>query len=59
MNLLALAVVLATLGKFVFVLKLGLNNISKSITNLIFLNIYATPQDALTRIILFVLFLKR
>ena len=59
MNLLVLAVVLATLAKFVVVLKLGLNNISKSIANFIFLNIYATRQDAMTHIILFVFFSKK
>ena len=35
--------------------KLGLWNISKSITSLIFLNIYTLPQHALTDIIFFVL----
>ena len=34
--------------------KLGLRNISKRITSLIFLNIYTPPQHALTHIILFV-----
>ena len=35
------------------ILKLGLRNISKKITSLIFLNIYSPPQQALTHIILF------
>ena len=50
-----LAVVLATLAKPVVILKLGLRNISKRITSLIFLNIYTLPKCALTHIILFVL----
>ena len=39
-----LVVVLATLAKFVIILKLGLRSISKRITSLIFLNIYIPPQ---------------
>ena len=54
-NLLVLAVVLAILAKLVIILKLELMNISKRITSLIFLNIYTSPQHALTNIILFVL----
>ena len=46
-----LAAVLAILAKLVVILKLGLRNISKSITSLIFLNIYIPPQHALTHII--------
>ena len=53
--LLVLAVVLDILAKPVIILKLGLRNISKMITSLIFLNIYTPPQHALTRIILFLL----
>ena len=49
------AVVLAILAKPVFITKLGLRSISKRITNLIFLNIYTPPQNALSRTILFVL----
>ena len=54
-NLLVLTVVLAILAKLVIILKLELMNISKRITSLIFLNIYTSPQHALTNIILFVL----
>ena len=54
-KLLVLAVVLAILGKLVVILKLGLRNISKRITSLIFLNIQTPPQHTLTHIILFVL----
>ena len=43
-----LAVVLATLAKLAAILKLGLRNISKMITSLIFLNIYTPPKHALT-----------
>ena len=50
-----LVVVLAILAKLVVILKLGLRNISKRTTSLIFLNIYAPPQHALTHIILFLL----
>ena len=39
-----LAVVLATLVKVVVILKLGLRNIPKRITSLIFLNICTPPQ---------------
>ena len=53
MNLLVLAVVLAILAKLAVILKLGLSNISKRITSLIFLNIYTPPRHALTHIILF------
>ena len=48
-----LAVVLAILAKLIVISKLGLWNISKSITSLIFLNIYTLPQHALTDIICF------
>ena len=41
--LLVLAVVLAILAKLDVILKLGLRSISKRITSLIFLNIYAPP----------------
>ena len=44
MNLLVLAVVLATLAKLVVILKLALRSISKRITSLLFLNIYTPPQ---------------
>ena len=54
-KLLVLAVVLAIFAKLVVILKLGLRNISKRITSLIFLNICTPPQHALTHIILFVL----
>ena len=47
-----LAVVPATLVKLVVILKLGLRNISKRITSLIFLNICTPPQHALNRITL-------
>ena len=52
MNLIVLAVVLATLTKLVVILKVGLRNILKRIASLIFLNIYTPPQHALTHIIL-------
>ena len=52
-NLLVLAVVLATLAKLVYISRLGLRNISKRIKSLIFLNIYTLPQHALTHIIHF------
>ena len=52
-NLLVLAVVLATLAKLIVILKLGLRNLLKRITSFILLNIYIPPQHALTRIILF------
>ena len=52
---LVLTLVPATLAKLVVILKLGLKNISKRITSLIFLNIYTPLQHALTHIILFVL----
>ena len=48
-----LAVVLAILAKLAIILKLGLRNISKRITSLIFLNIYIPRQHALTHTILF------
>ena len=54
-NLLVLAVVLATLAKLVVILKLGLRNISKWMTSLMFLNFYTPPQHALTRVILLLL----
>ena len=54
-NLLVLAVVLAKLAKLVVILKVGLRNISKRITSLIFLNIYTQPQHGLTHVILFLL----
>ena len=47
-NLLVLAVALATLTKLVVILKLELRGISKSITSVIFLNIYTLPQYAVT-----------
>ena len=49
------AAVLAVLAKLVVILKLGLKNILKRITSLIFLNIYTPPKHALTHIILFLL----
>ena len=49
-----LAVVLAILVELLVILKLGLRNLSKRITSLIFLNIYTPQQHALTHIILFV-----
>ena len=52
-NLLVLAVVLATLAKLVYISRLGLRNISKKIKSLMFLNIYT--QQALTHITHFVL----
>ena len=45
-----LAVVLATLVKFVIILKIGLTNIWKRTTNLIFLNTNTLLQHALFRI---------
>ena len=51
-----LAVVLAVLSKLVLIFRLGLRNIPKRITSLIFSNIYTPPQHALTHIILFVFF---
>ena len=45
------AVFLGTFTKLAVVLKLGLRNISKIITILIFSNIYTQPQHALTHII--------
>ena len=48
-----LAVVLTILAKLSVLLKLGLRNISKRITSLIFLNTDTPLQDALTHIILF------
>ena len=53
LNLLLLAAVLATLSKHVVNLKSGLRNISKTIRNLIFPNIYLPTWHALTCIILF------
>ena len=47
-----LAAVLAILAKLVIILKLGLRNLSKRITSLIFLNIYIPRQRALTHITL-------
>ena len=44
LNLLVLAVALAILAKLVVILKLGLKNITKRITSLIFLNIYISRQ---------------
>ena len=52
-SLLVLAVVPTILAKLDVILKLGLRNISKRITSLIFLNIYTPPQHALTHIILY------
>ena len=46
------SVLLAILAKLVVILKLGLRNISKRITSLIFLNIYTLPKCALSHIIL-------
>ena len=43
-NFFLLAVVLAMLAKIAAILKLGLKNISKRITSLIFLNNYTPPQ---------------
>ena len=54
-NILVLAVVPATSPKLVIILKLGLKNISKRRTILIFLNINAPPQHALTHIIVFLI----
>ena len=51
-TLLVLAVVLALLVKLLVILKLGLRNISKRITSLIFLNICTPQQHALTHIII-------
>ena len=45
--------ILAILVKLVVILRLGLGNISKRITSLIFLNIYTPPEHALTSIIIF------
>ena len=53
LNLLLLAAVLATLSKHVVNLKSGLRNISKTIRNRIFPNIYLPTWHALTFIILF------
>ena len=50
-NLLVLAIVLATLAKLVVISKLGLRNMLKRITSLIFLNIYTPAQYALAHII--------
>ena len=47
-----LAVVLAALVKLAVILKLGLRNISKMITSLIFINIYTPLQHDFARIIL-------
>ena len=47
--------ILAILAKLVVILKLGLSSIPKSITSLIFLNIYTPGQHASTHTILFVL----
>ena len=52
-NFFVLAVVLAILSKFVVILKLGLRNISKRISSLMFLDTYTPPQQALTRLVLF------
>ena len=49
-----LAVVLAILVKVAVILKLGLRNMSKRITSLIFLDIYTPLQQALTHRILLV-----
>ena len=48
-----LAVVLATLAKLVVILRVGLRNISKRITSLIFLNFDTPPQHVLTHAIYF------
>ena len=55
MTLLVLAVVLATLGKLVVILKLGLSSVLKRVASLIFLNISTPPLHALTHIVVFVL----
>ena len=44
--------IVATLAKLVIIFKLGLRNISRRITSLIFCKHYTPPQHALTRIIL-------
>ena len=43
-----LAVVVAILAKLVVILKLGLGNLSKRMTSLIFLSIYTPSQHDLT-----------
>ena len=40
------------IGELVVIFKLGLRNISETITRLIFLNIFTLPQHALTQIII-------
>ena len=42
--------IVATLAKLVVIFKLGLRNISRRITSLIFCKHYTPPQHALTRI---------
>lgn len=54
-NLIVLVAVLATLAKIVVILKLGLRNVSKKITSLVFLDIYFSPQHALKCIVIFLL----
>ena len=51
-NFFVLAVVLAILSKFVVILKLGMRNISKRISSLMFLYTYIPLQHALTRLVL-------
>ena len=52
-NFFELAVVLAILSKFVVISKLGMRNISKRMSSLIFLDTYIPLQHALTRLVLF------
>ena len=52
-NFFVLAVVLAILSKFVVISKLGMRNISKRMSSLIFLDTYIPLQHALTRLVLF------
>ena len=52
-NFFVLAVVLAILSKFVVISKLGMRNISKRMSSLMFLDTYIPLQHALTRLVLF------
>ena len=52
-NFFVLAVVRAILSKFVVISKLGMRNISKRMSSLIFLDTYIPLQHALTRLVLF------
>ena len=45
-------IIVATFAELVAILKLGLSNISESITSHIFLNIYTPKQLALTRLVI-------